>query len=375
MRIAIVLNSSWNVYNFRLGLINALKSNGHHIIVVAPEDTYSEKLISLGYEFRGVKMESSGVNPLKDTELILELYHTYKKINPDVVLHYTVKPNIYGTLAASMLGIPSINNVCGLGTVFLEKGLVSFIAKALYKLAFHFPKKVFFQNEEDYQMFVEENLIRQEIADCIPGSGINVDDFKPVVRPVQASGKFTFLVISRLIYDKGIIEYIDAIKILKTQGVEAHFQLLGAKDPAHKRGIDPQVVDEWIKNGIVEYLGTTDDVASVISQADCVVLPSYREGVPRTLLEAASMGKPIVTTNVPGCRDVVVNGENGFLCEVKNAQDLAEKMRWMSSLAQEDIVKMGLNGRERVAIHFHEKLIIQKYQHVIETVKAYLTHA
>lgn len=369
MRIAIVLNTSWNIYNFRLGLINSLRSNGHHVIVVAPEDIYSEKLISLGFEFIDVKMDSSGVNPIKDTALLLELYGIYKKIKPDVILHYTVKPNIYGTLAASMLGVPSVNNVCGLGTVFLKKGLVSVVARALYKLAFQYPKKVFFQNEDDYQLFIKEGLVRQEIADCVPGSGIRVEDYKPVERRVKASGKFTFLVISRLIYDKGIIEYIDAIQILRAQGVDAHFQLLGAKDPGHKRGIDPQVVDGWIQKGLVEYLGTTDDVQSVINQADCVVLPSYREGLSRTLLEAASLCKPIVTTDVPGCRNVVLHGENGFLCEVKNAQDLAEKMYWMSSLPQEDVLRMGLNGRKIVETFFQEKLVIQKYQHAIEAVK------
>lgn len=375
MKIAIVLNSSWNVYNFRLGLINAFRNNGHQVIVVAPEDTYSKKLISLGCEFRDVKMECSGVNPVKDTALILELYRIYKEIRPDVVLHYTVKPNIYGTLVARMLGIPSINNLCGLGTVFLKKGLVSVIAKTLYKLAFHFPKKVFFQNEDDFQLFVNEKLIRHQIADYIPGSGIRLDDFKPVQRQAKASGKFTFLMISRLIYDKGIMEYIEAINILRAQGMDARFQLLGAIDPEHKRGIDPQLVDEWIKNGIVEYLGTTDDIQSVINQADCVVLPSYREGVPRTLLEAASLCKPIVTTDVPGCRNVVVDGENGFLCEVKNAQDLAEKMCWMSYLTQEEILRMGLNGRKRVEDLFDEKLVIQKYQHVIEAMKPYYAKA
>lgn len=373
MRIAIVLNSAWNVYNFRLGLITSLKQNGHQVIVVAPEDEYSNRLAALGFEFRNVEIDGRGGNPFKDATLVSTLYRLYQSIKPDVILHYTIKPNIYGTLAASMLGIPCINNVCGLGTVFLKKGLVSLVAKSLYRLAFRFPRKVFFQNEDDYHLFLKEKLVRKEIADSVPGSGINLENFQPIER--SRSGKFTFLVISRLIYDKGIFEYIEAINILRKEGFDAHFQLLGAKDPEHKRGIESEVVDEWVRSGIVEYLGTTDDVRSVISQADCVVLPSYREGLPRTLLEAASLGKPIVTTDVPGCRNVVVDCENGFLCQVKNAADLAEKMRWVRSLSQKEIQQMGLKGRKRVETLFDEKLVIQKYQKAIEAVRPSFSNA
>ena len=366
MRIAIVLNSSWNIYNFRLGLLRALRESGYDMMVIAPEDAYSHKLKELGFEFCPVKMDSKGVNPLKDSSVIWQLYKIYKAAAPDIILHYTVKPNIYGTLAANLLGIPSINNVCGLGTVFLKKGLVSSVAKMLYKIAFQYPKKVFFQNEDDYDLFLKEGLVRKEIADNVPGSGINLQNFIP--QPKYRTGKFTFLVISRLIYDKGIMEYIEAINMLRAQGVDARFQLLGAKEAAHTRGIHPILVDDWVDQGIVEYLGTTDDVRPFINQADCVVLPSYREGLPRTLLEAASLAKPIVTTDVPGCRDVVTDGENGFLCQVRNAKDLAEKMRWMYSLTPKELERMGAMGRQRVESCFDEKLVIQKYRQAIEEV-------
>lgn len=366
MRIAIVLNSSWNVYNFRLGLISALRNHGHQIVVVAPEDTYSQKLADLGYEFRGVEMDGSGVNPVKDALLILRLYRLYKEVKPDVVLHYTVKPNTYGTLAATLLGIPSINNVCGLGTVFLKKGLFSEIAKVLYKLAFRFPRKVFFQNEDDYQLFIEQKLIREDIADAISGSGINLHHFKPQHPHRLPDKKFTFLVISRIIYDKGIIEYIDAIKMMRARGIDARFQLLGAKAAAHKRGICEELIEAWIREGLIEYLGTTDDVQSFINAADCVVLPSYREGLPRTLLEAASLCKPIVTTNVPGCRQVVADGVNGLLCEVRNAEDLADKMQQILNLSHDELMNMGLNGRIRVEMLFDEELVINKYIHAID---------
>ncbi len=380
MHIAIVLNATWNVYNFRLGLIQALRCDGHQVTVIAPEDACTRKLEAQGFVCQPVSMESSGVNPVKDLTLIFRLYNLYQRIRPDVVLHYTVKPNIYGTLAACMLGIPSINNVCGLGTVFLKKGLVSWVAKALYRLAFRFPQKVFFQNEDDYALFIKEKLIRKEMADTVPGSGINLSDFQleaiqPQTKGIAKDEKFTFLVISRLIYDKGILEYMEAIRLLRKQGVDARFQLLGAQEPDHKRGIQASLIQEWIEQGMVEYLGTTDDVRPFIHGADCVVLPSYREGLPRTLLEAASLCKPVVTTNVPGCRDVVVDGNNGFLCEVRNASDLADKMLKMSSLRPEEIQQMGYNGRKRVEAYFDEKIVIQKYQGVIGALRPSLSKA
>ncbi len=371
MKIGIVLNSSWNVFNFRMSLITALQRQGHQVIVIAPKDDYSEKLIQLGCSFIEVKMDSRSINPVKDAFLVYELYRVYKKVKPNVILHYTVKPNIYGTLAAGILKIPMINNVCGLGTVFLKSGLVSLIATSLYKVAFKFPDKVFFQNEDDLKLFISKSLIKKDVTDLVPGSGINLEKF----RPVQENGNrtdpkpFTFLVVSRLIYDKGILEYIEAINILRKKGIEARFQILGAKEPLHKRGIPVALINAWIQEGLVEYLGTTDDVRPVISNADCVVLPSYREGLPRTLLEAASYEKPIITTNTPGCRHVVEDQVNGYLCNIKDASDLADKMQKIQSLKKEELLAMGKNGRAIVEKKYDEKIVINKYIESIEKFK------
>lgn len=372
MRVAIVLNSSWNVYNFRLGLIFYLQKKGYQITVIAPKDAYSDKLKAQGCDFVDIPMDSRGINPLQDIVLVWALYKVYKKLRPDVILHYTVKPNIYGTIAASMARIPMINNVCGLGTVFLKKGLVSLIATSLYKIAFQFPNKVFFQNEDDLALFIRKKLVHQKITDLIPGSGIDLEKFKPIENTdsyYNATRPFTFLVISRLIYDKGILEYIEAINILKNRGVNARFQLLGAKDPIHKRGIPLEIIDKWINEGIVEYLGTLEDVRPVINESDCVVLPSYREGLPRTLLEAASYEKPIVTTNTPGCRHVVQNHVNGYLCEVRDAHDLAEKMYQMYNKSYEERVSMGKAGRGLIKEKYDENIVINKYMRSIEELK------
>jgi glycosyltransferase involved in cell wall biosynthesis len=233
-------------------------------------------------------------------------------------------------------------------------------------LAFRFPKKVFFQNPDDLTLFVDNKLIKPSVTDILPGSGIDLNHFKP--SDFYRNKKFTFLLVSRLITDKGILEYIEAIKQLKSDGVDARFQLLGAKDPYHKRGISLEIIDEWISSNTVEYLGTTRDVREFIKLADCVVLPSYREGTPRTLLEAASIAKPIITTDVPGCHHVVSDHYNGLLCKLKDSADLAQKMKAMMSLDDETLKTMGTNGRKKVENEFDESIVINKYLGAIRSV-------
>jgi glycosyltransferase involved in cell wall biosynthesis len=363
MKIAIVLNTSWNIYNFRLNFIKELLAQGHEVHAVAPRDPFSDRLTAAGCIYHNIRMDSRGASPVKDTALIFELWLTYRKIKPDVVLHYTIKPNIYGSIAASWLGIPAINNVCGLGTVFLKDNLVSAVAVFLYKMAFKSPKKVFFQNSDDHELFVNRGLVAPAIADLLPGSGVDLNRFAPA--PFRRNQPFTFLLISRLITDKGILEFIEAVRTLKKEGANARFQILGPKDPLHQRGIKLRVIDGWVKEGVIEYLGTTEDVRPYIHQADCVVLPSYREGAPRTLLEAASSGKPIVATDVPGCHHVVENNFNGLLCEPKSAADLADKMRRMMSLPDEELRRLGSNGRRKVEQSYAESLVIDRYKQAI----------
>ena len=363
MKVAIVLNTSWNIYNFRMNFIRAMQAKGYEIHAIAPTDDYTPLLVEAGCIYHPVKMDSRGANPIKDSALIFELWSIYRKVKPDIILHYTIKPNVYGTLAASLLKIPVINNVCGLGTVFLKDNFVSAIAIGLYKLAFRFPKKIFFQNPEDMDLFVNRGLSPKETADLLPGSGIDLERFKP--KEFKRNSAFTFLLISRLITDKGIMEYIEAVKKLKAKGVNARFQILGAKDPQHKRGIQLSVIDEWIRTNTVEYLGTSNDVRKFIHEADCIVLPSYREGTPRTLLEAASSGKPIIATDVPGCHQVVSHNFNGLLCQMKNATDLAEKMDTMTALSDDTLKQFGENGRKKMEQEYDESRVINKYMEAL----------
>ncbi|HZB14940.1 MAG TPA: glycosyltransferase family 4 protein [Chryseolinea sp.] len=359
MRIAIVLNTSWNIYNFRMNFIKSLLKQGYEVHTIAPEDSFTPFLLEAGCIHHRVKMDSRGANPIKDSALILELFGIYRKVKPDVILHYTIKPNVYGTIAAAMLGIPVINNVCGLGTVFLKDNFVSAIAIFLYKISFKFANKVFFQNADDQKLFIDKKLVSVDATDTLPGSGIDLTKFQPT--EFRRNKKFTFLLISRLITDKGILEFIDAVKKLRSNGMDAHFQILGAMDPLHKRGIQVNLVEQWINSGTIEYLGTTQDVREFINNADCVVLPSYREGTPRTLLEAASSSKPIIATDVPGCNNVVEHDRNGFLCRLKDVDDLADKMKAMASLSDEQLKQFGTNGRAKMEAEYDESLVINKY--------------
>jgi glycosyltransferase involved in cell wall biosynthesis len=367
MKVAIVLNTSWNIYNFRMNFVRELIKQGHEVHTIAPIDDYTQSLVNEGCIHHQIKMDSRGANPVKDSALIVELFLIYRNLRPDVVLHYTIKPNVYGTLAAAVLGIPIINNVCGLGTVFLKKNLVSAFAMFLYRISFRFAKKVFFQNPEDKKLFIDKRIVSANAADLVPGSGIDLARFKPM--EFTRNKNFTFLLISRLISDKGILEYIDAVKKLKAEGLDAKFQILGAKDPEHKRGIKLAIINEWIQSDTVEYLGTTNDVRAHIEKADCIVLPSYREGTPRTLLEAASSSKPIIATNVPGCNHVVVHNYNGLLCKLKDADDLASKMKEISSYDDSTLKGLGRNGRMKMEAEYDESLVINKYLHALKEIQ------
>ncbi|MFC5271163.1 glycosyltransferase family 4 protein [Adhaeribacter terreus] len=367
MRIAIVINTSWNIFNFRMSLAKALMAAGHEVVAIAPRDAYSEKLEAAGLQYVPVEMENKGTNPVKDLLLIKQFHSIYKTVKPDVILQYTIKPNIYGTLAARLAGIPVINNVSGLGTVFIVKNLVSKVALALYKFAFLFPVKVFFQNNDDRQLFLEHNLVSEKITEVLPGSGIDTVRFKPAENFVRHQD-FRFLMISRVLYEKGIVEFVEAAKKLKAKYPEIRIQLLGSFDEAGNIGIKREAFLDWIKNGEIEYLGTSDDVASVIAEADCVVLPSYREGTPKTLLEAAAMGKPIVTTNVPGCKETVIDNQNGYLCEVRSGEDLAAKMEKVLLLPEEKLQQMGKASRTLALDKFDEKHVIGQYFKAIQQI-------
>lgn len=362
MRIAIVINTAWNIHNFRMGLIRSLLAANHEIHAIAPSDGYERHLIRAGCRYHPVLLDNKGTNPAKDIGYTRQLYALYREIRPDVVLHFTIKPNLYGTLAAKLAGIPVINNVSGLGTVFLRENMASKVARALYRFIFRFPDKVFFQNSDDLDYFVGRNLVNASITDVLPGSGVDLSYFCPDT--FSRNQTFTFLLAARLIRDKGICEYAEAARRLKHKGVNARFLLVGFMDES-PFGVSKEILSQWTGGGWIEYQGSTDDIRTAIRQADCVVLPSYREGTPRSLLEAAAMGKPLVATNVPGCVEVVENEVNGFLCEAQDAEGLATQMLRMLALDDAQLERMGRASRHKAEVKFDENFVVQKYHAAI----------
>jgi len=365
--IAIIINTTWNIYNFRKGLIQALQKEGYKVIAISPKDEYAKKLEEIGCKHFHIDIDNKGTNPIKDMKLILDYYKLFKKHNIDLVLGYTIKPNIYGSFASGLANIPIITNISGLGTVFLNNNFSSKIAKLLYKIALKIPKKVFFQNRDDLELFVKLNLVNKNKARVIPGSGIDTNKFFPATIN-KKDGKTKFLLIARLIRDKGVFEYIEAAKIIKEKYPNTEFAILGSFYLQNPTALTKEELKKWENEGIIKYLGVSDNIKDIIAQYDCIVLPSYREGLSRVLLEAASMAKPIITTNVPGCRDVVEDGVNGFLCEVKNSKSLSNAIEKFLTLSNEEREIMGQKGREKVIKEFDEKVVIDIYLEEIKNI-------
>jgi len=361
--ITICSNTSWYLYNFRMGLIRALKEQGYHIVLIAPKDDYSDRLEGLGCKHYHIDIDNKGTNPIEDTKLLYQFYKLFKTIKPDMVLIYTIKPNIYGSIVSKLLNIPTINVIAGLGTVFLNDNLSSKVARWLYKVSFN-GNRVLFENKDDCKEFLAKNLVKKSQTTLIPGSGINTEAFQPKHTPSN-SENLIFLLIARLIKDKGVIEYIEAIKSIRTKYPNVQFKILGSYYFGNPSSISEDEVNGWVDDGIIEYLGYTDAVLEEIEKADCIVLPSYREGLSRVLLEGASMSKPIITTNVTGCRDVVDDGENGYLVPPKDSKSLSIAIEKMIALSDEERIVMGQKGRLKVIKEFDEKIVIKHYLKVI----------
>ncbi|HEY6662620.1 MAG TPA: glycosyltransferase family 4 protein [Sphingomicrobium sp.] len=357
-RVVLGGNSSWNIVAFRSGLIRALRQNGYEPIVIAPVDAAAEgRMAELGVERIVIEMERSGLNPFADLRLLLQYRWILRRLRPVAYLGFTIKPNIYGSLAARSAGVPAIPNISGLGTVFIKGGPLLGLVTALYRFALRHAPVVFFQNPDDRGLFLERGLVRAGQARLLPGSGVDLDRFRRAPLP---TGAITLLFIGRLLGDKGVRELIDAARIVKKDR-NIRIQLLGPLDVGNRTAVSRAELDRWIAEGLVDYLGETDDVRPFIAQATAVVLPSYREGLPRSLLEAAAMARPLIATDVPGCREVVEDGVNGFLCRANEPESLARAMLRLAELSADRRSAMGSESRRKVEERFSESVVIAAY--------------
>ena len=399
-RLAFVSNTCFGMYNFRLQVLKSLQQSGFAIHIIAPFDESTRSLEQAGFSTHNLYLDSRSLNPLKDFRTTYALYKLLRHIRPALVFSYTIKPAIYSSSVCNLLKIPNIALITGLGYVFindkdtkssLKKRVLRFIVCLMYRSALKATQEVWFLNNDDKQEFLAHKLIKQNQAFLLDSEGVDTEYFSPKSSGVKAEkqgeqGEIVFLLVARMLWDKGVGEFVEAAKMLQesikkankiesngginkplpTPALTIRFQLLGASDCENPSAISKEQILAWQKQGIIEYLGSTSDVRPFLESASCVVLPSYREGVSVSLLEAMSMGKPIITSNASGCKHLVKefdNGcSNGFLCEVRDAKSLANAMREFIALDSTTREIMGQNARElarksydigRIIAHYH----------------------
>ncbi|NNE27831.1 MAG: glycosyltransferase family 4 protein [Saprospiraceae bacterium] len=364
--IAIVANSTWNIYNFRLNIIRKLLNEDWSVTVIAPLDEY----ISYKERFPRVKhvplksLNRDNRNPFKDLSLFRELKKIYKTIKPDLVIHYTHKPNIYGGLAARQCGIKSIAVITGLGYPFIHEGIVNRITKRLYRMSSNCHSKMIFENEDDKAYFIEQGLVDASKAFAIKGCGVDTAIYLPVPNGLEKE-KAIFTFIGRLLHDKGIVEFVEAAQAIKASHPNTEFWVLGELDKQNPSMVKKSQLLDWIEKGAIVYHGFVKDVRPFIAKSDCIVLPSYREGMPRIILEAMSMSKPVITTLTPGCRETVLEGENGFLVESQNSVALEKGMIQFLELDYEQKHQMGEKGRAMAMEAFNSEKIAEVLYDII----------
>jgi len=364
-KITLLYNTTVYVYKFRINLIQQIQKLGYEVIVVSPEDDYVEKLRELGIQHHHIDMSQYGLNPFKELFTTYKIYKVLKEYQPQYSLHYTIKPNIFGGIAAYFANVDVISNIAGAGKAFSnEDSLFAKIISVLYKIGLKKSKKVLFQNYDDMNLFLAKKILSKEKAERIPGSGVDLKNYK--TKNTKAGSEFLF--VGRLLKEKGIEYYLEAAVLTLEKFPNAIFKLVGEHENRPEY-INKELLDKYLEHKNIIYYGSVspDRMPSILDEASCIVLPSYyREGVPRSLLEAASMSKPIITTNNVGCKEVVDEGVNGYKCEIKDAHCLHLSMCKFLSLSDEEKINMGKNGRKKMEQEFDEKIVINKYINLIK---------
>lgn len=363
MKILIAANTSWNLVHFRGNLIRSMQASGRDVLACAPRDQFTESLVEMGVSYRDTPMQQRGLGMFRDLCLMFRYFQIIRAERPEAILTFTIKPNLYLSIAAGLCRVPVINNISGLGYSFVSGSILRRLVIVLYRLCLRRSIRVFFQNQQDQALFAELGLVSAPQSYLLPGSGVDLSRFQFV--PAKDESALKFLFIGRLLAEKGIQEYLDAARALIDQGHIAEFLILGEMPKeADKKG---QLLKQiQTLGGSVRYLGVVNDVRSAVAESHCVVLPSYREGAPRSILEASAMGRPVIVTDVPGCNTVVKDRVTGFLCKPMDAVDLAEKMKTMISLSHQERTCMGEAGAQLMRDCFDERIVIDAYDAAIK---------
>lgn len=368
-RIILSGNTAWGMYNFRHKLLEHLVAEGYEVYVSAPFDKdYFPRLEAIGCHTVDMPVSAKGTNPVKDFMLFLRYRRLFRRLKPFVSITYTIKPNIYGSMAAQSCGVLHLPVTTGLGYVFLTDNLTSKIAKWLYRIAFAKAPQVWFLNQADEQTFRSLKLIADEKIRLLNSEGVDTGFFSFYDRSQRLRSELKFLYVGRLLYDKGLGEYAEAASRLKKKYPTVEFHVLGNYWQDNPSAVDKAIMDRWTASGTIVYDGATGDVRPHLHDADCMVLPSYREGMSCSLMEAASTGLPLVATDVPGCRELVIPGQSGFLCNVKDAISLEHALEKVILLSPQQRLAMGHESRRHMEESFAVEKVIEQYDRYLASI-------
>ena len=356
MKVLVLTNHLFGLYKFRLELLEKLKRESYDVLVSAPFDSHSDIKDKMAVEVvQNVFLDRRGTNPIKDLKLVRYYKSLIRKYDPDVVLTYTIKPNVYGGYVCGRLGVPYIVNVTGLGTSLENEGIIQKITLFLYRAGLKHACKVFFQNIENRQFMIDKGVVREEQTNLLPGSGVNTVYYDYLPYPDESNG-IVFTTIGRIMKDKGIDELLSAACEIRKKHSDVTFRLIGEFDEAYEE----KIID-LDKQGVIQYLGFQEDVRKFVSESHAIIHASYHEGMSNVLLEAASMGRPVIATDVPGCRETFDSGVTGIAFKPKSVESLIEAIEDFLSLDKEKHIEMGKAGRDKIVREFDRKIVIDKY--------------
>lgn len=366
-KVILFANTDWYLYNFRLSLARRLRDLGHEVVLLSPPGEYGPKLQELGFRWHAVPMIRRSLNPLRELTLVLWLARFFREEQPDLVHGFTIKSAVYGSLGARLAGVPTrVNAVAGMGYVFSSRDLKARVLRPVVRQVMRMALNgegcaLILQNPDDLAVFKAARIVDEKVIRLIKGSGVNFTRF--TARPDSPDGPrepLRVLLAARLLWDKGIAEYIEAARILKKEQRSIRFIIAGTPDAGNPAAVNQSLVEGWVAEGLIEWLGHVSDMPQLLAQTDVMVLPSYREGLPKSLIEAAACALPLITTDAPGCREVVsCNGEDGLVVPVRDSATLADAIR----LLDDDRAlgrKLGLAAREKALREFDENIVIDK---------------
>ncbi|WP_188205317.1 glycosyltransferase family 4 protein [Desemzia incerta] len=353
-KVLILVNHDIVIYNFRKELVERLIEDGYEVTISSPYGERIDDLIKMGCKYTEATISRHGTNIIEEVKLINYYKKTIKSLKPDVVLSYTIKPNIYGGIACKSMNIPYIANITGLGTAVENKGVLQKVSILLYKLAFKKVNRIFFQNSENMQFFINNNIMLDKHR-LVPGSGVNLKQFSPLPYPHNSTVEFVF--ISRIMEEKGIDQYLEAATYIREKHPNTRFHVCGFCEEDYE-----EKLRKLEEKKVIIYHGMVRDVRKIIEKTHCTIHPTYYpEGLSNVLLESSACARPVITTNRSGCREVVDDGENGYLIEQKNTNDLIAKIELFLQVSNDEKKRMGIAGRKKVEEEFDRQIIIEAY--------------